>query len=232
MPNSFNEYGRYYLTFEVDASNYVDVLTYCRNSLSKLSKKYEGVTVKPEAFAKIFDKWIRDFSVNGGFLSNRLVNAGMLEQRRAAQVFESTSKGVSEANGIADFINDSNFFAVKVGTKRMALIVGNLDVLDKRTLDWKEKYAGVSADEWYPNPPDYLNSSIGYWVWQEMGSGPPQHWLKSTVERYPDKYREIGGNVEARHFFLRGAQELHSAQKTIFKQVMTELQSYKPMPGK
>ena len=110
----------------------------------------------------------------------------------------------------------------------MRLSIGNVKDLNERTMGWKDKYKNVPSDAWFPNPPPYLNADHGYWVWQEMGAGPSQHWTAWTMKMHPNDYQEIGGNIEARHIFLQGAGILHEEQKTNFRGLMHSLAYYNP----
>jgi len=156
----------------------------------------------------------KGMSWEGGYLHQELEKLGEKEKQRSARRYEATI-----GNRASEFYNDKSikayiesdlYYEVEATDRGMVLVCANKKTLDEWTKDWRDKYDGKDTAEFWRdgNVPDYLNSGIGYWRWQEFGSGPAQHWLKTTRGT-------PGGNVPARHIFLRTQGEAHEASKRL-----------------
>lgn len=174
--------------------------TYYRINISgmmnKLADFYRMLDAKPGTY---FDEELKQLAVK----ERRLASAQY-------QATAGTSAGQGE-EGIWDYLQGPDFAVVQNQPRGIALLVGDKAKLDEMTSSWQDKYAGFSAKDWdYEREPPYFNTGIGYWRWQEFGARKSRHWLKRTVKwavRYNIPLSEVGGNIKARHIFLRTISE-------------------------
>ena len=220
--------GNYYLTISLENVTAVAALDRWREELKRIRASSKVVKIKTGFLQRGIQRWKKDISSKSGIVARYLAEAGAEERSRAISSYEATALNAPSPDGMFAFIKSGGFFSVEAKPGFLSLHIGNLDVLNDMTQDWRERYIGKGPDDWYPSPPPYLESDVGYWVWQEMGAGSPQHWLKSTVERYPATYELIGGNITPRHIFLAGAQEAHHAQYVIAAKILKKLARYNP----
>ncbi len=223
-----NREGNYYLTIALDNVSAVKELDMLRGKLSTIRTTNKHLKIKTGFLQRGISRWKKDISSKRGIAARFLREAGVEEQNRAITSYESTALNPPSPDGMFAWLSRGGFYAVSATPGLLSLHIGNLDVLNTMTQDWKEKYIGKGPEDWYPSPPPYLNEDVGYWVWQEMGAGWSQHWLVETVERYPETYPSIGGNIAARHIFLQSAQQAHHAQYVIAAKILTKLSKYNP----
>lgn len=224
----YGDYTKYYLSIVVETAVAVERLDAFSNDLKAMRAQYKDIKLRTGSLQRGIQKWKKGITHQKGFLATQLAQAGTEERNRAITSYEATAVSAPSPDGFFAFLNKSKFFKVEAQSGYMVLAIGDLELLNKMTMSWKERYEGVGPSEWFPNPPPYLNSDVGYWVWQEMGAGPPQHWLKSTIQRYPGSYQMIGGNVPPRHILLKATQEAHHAQYTIAREVLARMATFNP----
>jgi len=223
-----NKEGNYYLTISLENISAIAELDRFSAELKRIRAANKKFKIRTGFLQQGIVRWKKDISSKSGIAARYLATAGAEEKNRAMASYESTALNPPSPDGMFAFIKGGGFFTVESKPGFLSLHIGNLDKLNQMTQDWKQKYIGKGPDDWYPSTPPYLESDIGYWVWQEMGAGGPEHWLKTTIERHPTTYEMIGGNITPRHIFLAEAQQAHHAQYVIAAKVLMKLSKYNP----
>jgi hypothetical protein len=170
------------------------------------------------------------------------------DQKRAIRRYEGgkakkpwKQKVPRKHGGFLKYLKGKSYYEIRPTQKGTTLFIGNMEKLDKATTGWHKKYRPIRPkDSWNANSRKVKNTwysslesstkegkyfgdtSKGYWRWQELGTGPSQAWLLSTINRFSDNYESLGGNTKARHIFLDKDGKVYEEQLAFAKTLKEE----------